>query len=65
MRKRGRILGTTIGLVVGIAAGGGLALSENGNGAAGLAILIGAPVGGHFIGKSKDRQEVPITVLPG
>lgn len=69
MRARGRIIGTVGGLVGGLAIGMAIAVSRfwnagNGTAAASLAVAVGLPVGGYFIGKMTDRQETVIQVMP-
>jgi hypothetical protein len=69
MRARGRIIGTVAGLVGGLAIGSAIAVTHlwtagNGTNAAILAVAVGLPVGGYFIGKTTDRQETLIQILP-
>jgi uncharacterized protein YcfJ len=61
-RKRGRILGVSLGALAGLLVGGGVAVA--GSGPAGVAIMIAAPIAGYYIGKRWDGQEIPITILP-
>ena len=71
MRKRGRVLGTVFGSALGAAAGAGIAASHpgladghNGGIAAGMLVAVAAPVAGYYAGKSRDRQETHITIVP-
>jgi hypothetical protein len=76
LHKRGRILGTTLGVVGGLAAGGLVALASSdisffgpshpnhAGQAAGVALMVGIPIAGYYIGKSFDRELVRITILP-
>ena len=62
MHKRGRIIGTTLGIAGGLLAGGLVAVGANGG--AGVGLMVGIPVAGYFIGKHADRELVRITILP-
>jgi hypothetical protein len=72
MRKRDRVLGTVLGSALGAAAGGGIAIAShpgladghNGGIAAGILVAAAAPVAGYYAGKSRDRQETHITIVP-
>jgi hypothetical protein len=69
MRARGRIIGVVGGLAGGLAAAGGIAathLFSSGNGVsvAIVAVAVGLPVAGYFIGMASDRQETLIQILP-
>ena len=61
-RKRGRIIGTTTGVVLGLLVGSMVGIAGSGTGAVG--VMASAPVAGYFIGRSTDRQESVITILP-
>jgi hypothetical protein len=61
-RKRGRIIGTTTGVVLGLLVGSMVGIAGSGAGAVG--VMASAPVAGYFIGLSTDRQERVITILP-
>ncbi len=62
MHKRGRIIGTTLGIAGGIVAGSLVAVGANGG--AGVGLMLGIPVTGYFIGRHSDRELVRITILP-
>jgi len=62
MRKRGRILCTTTGAVLGLLVGSMVGVAGSGGAAAG--VMVSAPVAGYFIGRSLDRQETVINILP-
>lgn len=62
MHKRGRIIGTTLGIAGGLFVGSLVALGASG--AAGAALMVGFPVAGYFIGRNSDRELVRITILP-
>ena len=62
MHKRGRIIGTTLGIAGGLLAGGLVAVGANGG--AGVGLMVGMPVAGYFIGRHSDRELVRITILP-
>jgi len=72
MRKRGRVIGTVLGSVLGVAAGAGIAIAShpgladgnNGGIAAGILVAAAAPVAGYYAGRSRDRRETHITILP-
>jgi hypothetical protein len=69
MRARGRIIGVVGGLAGGLTAAGGIAathLFSSGNGVsvAIVAVAVGLPVAGYFIGMASDRQETLIQILP-
>ncbi len=73
MRTRGRIIGTSLGAVLGMTVGLGLGVALDcscgaRNEAAIFTAIIGVPVGlavaGYFIGRSADRQEILINILP-
>jgi uncharacterized protein YcfJ len=61
-RKRGRIIGTTTGVVLGLLVGSMVGIAGSGAGAVG--VMVSAPFAGYFIGRSTDRQESVITILP-
>jgi hypothetical protein len=62
MRKRGRIIGTSLGIGVGLVAGSMVGIAGSNYGAVG--VMVGTPVAGYFIGRKKDRQETLIRILP-
>ena len=78
MRARGRIIGTTIGAVLGLSTALVVAftISFGGNSfssstrrdsaafAAAAGVGVGATAAGYFIGKRTDRQEILINILP-
>jgi hypothetical protein len=79
MRVRGRVIGTSVGGVLGLAGGGAVVVIASDpcllfcfeprhpnrlGEAGGVAIIAALPVAGYFIGKHADRQEVAITILP-
>lgn len=78
MRARGRIIGTTIGALLGLSTGllvastisfGGNSFSSSTHRdsaafAAGAGLGVGAIAAGHLIGKRTDRQEILIKFLP-
>lgn len=58
----GEIFGTTTGVVLGLLVGSMVGIAGSGAGAVG--VTASAPVAGYFIGRSADRQESVITILP-
>jgi hypothetical protein len=74
MRKRGSIIGTTAGAVLGLAGAVAIDIGECGfltnkcfphkPVAAEVAVAIGLPVAGYFLGRWADRKNTRITILP-
>jgi hypothetical protein len=71
MGKKGRSWGLAGGVLFGLAGGGALILDSQPNtnrhqteGGLGVAVILGFPFAGYFIGKSFDRQKIRITILP-
>lgn len=69
--KKGRSWGLAGGVLFGLAGGVALLLDAGWYGARrpaeeslGVAVMVGFPFAGYFIGKSFDRQKIRITVLP-
>lgn len=62
LHKRGRIIGTTLGVAGGLIAGSLVVVGASG--AAGIELMLGFPIAGYFIGKHADRELVRITILP-
>ena len=76
---RGRIIGATVGAVLGLVGGAALVLRGGDEGfifpnptphpnraeqAAGYGLMLGLPVGGYVLGRSVDRYEVTIVISP-
>lgn len=73
MRTRGRIIGTTAGVVLGVAAGAAAKAGVEGSifgkqtsasAGAGIAATAAFISAGYFIGRSADRQEIRVNILP-
>ena len=69
MGKKGRILGLAGGVLLGLAGGGALtAAGWNGRHPTyaylGIAVTVGLPFAGYFIGKNSDLHKIRITILP-
>jgi hypothetical protein len=69
--KTGRSLGLAGGVLLGLAGGVALLLDAGWYGARrpaeeslGVAVMVGLPFAGYFIGKRFDRQKIRITILP-
>ena len=62
MHKRGRIIGTTLGIAGGLIAGSLVAVAASGP--AGVALMVAGPIAGYYAGKHADRELVRITILP-
>lgn len=62
MRRSGRIIGASTGAVLGLLVGSMVGIASSG--AAAVGVMVAAPVAGYFIGRSTDRQESLINILP-